>query len=161
MKKFTALLAAGLVFGASGMAMAATASGTMSASAELVASCTVSDSALSFSNSDALLSGSDKIADTGTTLKVACTTGTSPLIWSSSPRLLANGLDSFAFNLSQTAGALNDDLPAETGGAEAIAGYSADGSEITVPLYGKILRANFGNKPAKIYTASITVNVNY
>ena len=165
MRKLTALLAAGLVLGMSGMAMATTtATGTMTTSATLTNSCIVSNATMTFPSSAALLSTSDQTADTGTTLTVACTTGTTPKIWSDTTRTLSDGAGSpktFAFKLSQTSGAVNDDLPITTGAAEAIAAYTADGSEIIVPLYGKIMAANFGNKPANTYTASITVKVDY
>jgi hypothetical protein len=162
MKKTLSILAAvGLVLGMGRMAaIAGTATSAMTASATLEHSCTVSEAAMSFTNSAALLSTADQTADTGTTLKVACTTGSSPTIWSSSPRILESGTDSFAFNLSQESGAAVDDLPNDSPG-QAIAGYVADGTEKVVPLYGKILASNFGDKPGKVYSANITVSVNY
>lgn len=163
MRKLTALLAAGLVLGASGMAMATTTvSGTMSTSATLTNACIVSDASMTFPDTSALLSTAPQTADTASTLTVACTTGTTPKIWSDTARTLSDGTNTFAFNLSQSSGAASDDLPVTSVGAEVIgASYTADGSAKTVHLYGKILAVNFGNKPANIYTASITVKVDY
>ncbi len=161
-KALSVLAAIGLVLGTSGMAAAAgTATGTVTASATLENSCTVSDDAtMTFPNSAALLSTADQTADTGTTLKVACTTGTSPTIWSDTPRILVNGPDSFPFNLSQVSGAASNDLPTTAPG-QGIPGYIADGSEKVVHLYGKIMASNFGGLPGKLYAANITVTVSY
>ena len=162
MKETLSVLAAvWFVFGMSGLpAVAGTATSTLTVSSSVVASCTVSSATMAFTSSAGLLSTADQTADTGTTLKVACTTGTAPTIWSSSPRFLVNAADSFAFNLSQVSGATIDDLP-YTAPGDPVSGYIADGSEKVVPLYGKILAVNFGNKPGKLYSASITVNVDY
>jgi hypothetical protein len=163
MKKTLSVLAAfGFVLGMSGMAMAAgTASGTMAASATLTNSCTVSAATMTFPSSAALLSTADQTTSTDGSLLVACTTGTTPSIWSDTARTLTGDGGSFAFNLSQTSGAAADDLPIVTVSAAAIAGYTSNGDEIAVPLYGKILAANFGNKAAGTYTANILVSVNY
>jgi hypothetical protein len=160
-KTLSVLFAVGLVLSMGKMtAVAGTTASSITASATLEDSCTVSDAAMSFTNSAALLTTPDQTADTGTTLKVACTTGSSPTIWSSSPRILESGTDSFAFNLSQESGAAFDDLPNDSPG-QAISGYIADGTEKVVLLYGKILTSNFGDKPGKMYSANITVSVNY
>src|SRR5512133_226978 len=99
MRKFTALMAAGLVFGASGMAMAASATGTMTTTATLTGSCTVNNATMTFPSVVTRIGGSDAPADTGTTLAVACTTGTTPpTIFSDTARTLVNGADSFASN---------------------------------------------------------------
>ena len=160
-KALSVLATIALVFGMSGLAAAAgTATSTMTASATLEHSCIVSAATMAFTNSAALLSTADQTADTGTTLKVACTTGTSPTIWSDTPRILVNGPDSFAFNLSQVSGAAVDDLPTAAPG-QSISGYIADGTEKVVLLYGKITALNFGNMPGKLYAANISVSVNY
>jgi len=159
-KVLSVLAAIGLVLGMSGLAASGTATSTMTASATLENACTVSDATMAFTNSAALLNTADQTADTGTTLKVACTTGTSPTIWSDTPRILVNGPDSFPFNLSQVSGAANNDLPTTAPG-QSISGYIADGSEKVVLLYGKITALNFGNKPGKLYAANISVSINY
>src|SRR5512133_165663 len=111
MRKFTAVMAAGLVFGASGMAMAATGEGTMAVSANLANACSVSASTMGFGSFPALLATGARTATTTGTLSVACTTGTAPKIWSDTARTLSDGTNSFAFNLSQSSGAAADDLP--------------------------------------------------
>jgi spore coat protein U-like protein len=161
MRKLTVILAAGLVFGASGMAMATTGEGTMAVTATLTNSCSVSSATMGFGSFAALLSTGDRTADTGVTLNIACTTGTSPLIWSDTARTLSNGTDSFAFNLSQSSGAAADDLPLLSTTAEAIPSFTADGSSKLVTLYGMIPAANFSNKPVGVYTANIQVKVEY
>lgn len=161
MKKILSVLAVfGLILGMSGIAMAVTVTGDMAVSATLTNSCTVSASTMDFGSVAALASTADVTA-TSSGLQVACTTGTSPTIWSDSVRTLVNGVNNFAFNLSQTSGAAADNLPTTTLGAEAITGYTANGSLITVPLYGKILSANFSSKPAGAYSRTVTVSVNY
>jgi spore coat protein U-like protein len=162
MKKTLSVLAAiGHVLDMGGMAaVAETATGNLTVSVTLENSCTVSEATMDFTNTAALLSTGDQITDTGSTLKVACTTGISPTIWSSSPRYLVSGPNSIPFNLSQESGAALDDLPTAAPG-EAITGYIADGTEKVVPLFGKILALNFGDEPASVYTANITVSVSY
>jgi hypothetical protein len=155
-----ALLAAGMVMGSASVS-AATATGAMTVSATLTSACTVSNSALTFASAAALTSSADVTGDTAGSLLIACTTGTSPTIWSDTVRTLVNGGNSFAFNLSQTAGAAADDLPTTSGAAEAITGYTANGTPIAVPIYGKILAANFGSKPAGVFTKAVTLSVNY
>lgn len=143
---------------------AVTETGTMTVSATLVSGCTVGDSALDFGNITALSSGTDATADTAETLKIACTTGTTPVIYSTTERTLtgsgtAEG-SSIAFYLSQTADAAADNLPNTTTG-EPITDFTADGSEKTVVIYGRVPVANYGNQPAGVYTATITMSVDY
>lgn len=155
-----ALLAAGMASGSANVA-AATQTGTMTVDATLTAACTVSASTLTFAAANALTSSADVTGDTGTSLKIACTTGTTPAIWSDTERTLSDGTNTFPFNLSQTSGAAADDLPTVTGSAEAISGFTADGEEHTVTIYGKILASEFGVKPAGAYTKAVTLSVNY
>jgi hypothetical protein len=156
-----ALLAAGMVMGSASVS-ALTATGTMTVSATLTSSCSVSASSLTFASVAALTSSSDVPGDTGSTLQIACTSGvTAPTIWSDTARTLVNGANNFGFNLSQIAGADSDDLPTTTGAAQAITGFTADGTAKTVTIYGKILAANFGGKPAGTYTKDIILSVNY
>jgi len=164
MKKTLSVLAAfGIVLSMSGMAMAASpATGTMTTSATLENACTVSAATMTFPTFAALSSTADQTADTAGSLMIACTTGSTPTIWSDTVRNLV-GTDSstIAFNLSQTISAAADDLPIISSGAEAMTGYTATGAPIAVPLYGKILATNFGGQAAGDYTASIIVSVDY
>jgi spore coat protein U-like protein len=165
---FGALLAAGMVMGSASVS-ALKETGTMTVSANLTSSCSVSDSALDFGNILALAGTTDIQADTGTTLKIACSTGTTnPVIYSVpgiSPRIL-NGSgtaagDTIAFNLSQNPGAASDDLaPTSTG--EAIgSGWTANGVAQTVMIYGRIPAANYGAKKGGFYSTTIDINVEY
>jgi len=160
-----ALLVAGMVMGSTNVS-AATASGDMTVSANLTSGCTVSNSSLDFGDIVALLVTGDDTADTGTTLKIACSNGTSPVIYTTTTRTLtgsgtASG-GSIAFNLSQTAGAATDTLAnTTTGEAIAAAGWDEDGAEHDVPIYGRIPAANFSTQPVGPYSATITMSVDY
>lgn len=157
----SALVAAGMAVVSTNV-FAATATGALTVNATLTNSCTVSAASLTFDSVAALASSSDVTGDTAGSLLIACTTGTSPTIWSDTARTLVGTGGSFAFNLSQTSGAAADDLPVTTGAAEALAAYTATGSEIAVPIYGKILASNFGSQPAAAdYTVAITLSINY
>jgi spore coat protein U-like protein len=165
-KSLLAMLVAAMgAFGSSSV-FAATETGSMGVSGTLVSACTVSAATLDFGdNIIALLSQGDVAADTGDTLQIACTTGTSPKIYSTTTRTLAGSGSaegsSIAFNLSQTAGAAADNLPTTALGAEAIADYTANGAEQTVVIYGRVPVANYGNQPAGPYAATITMSVDY
>lgn len=156
-----ALLAAGMAIGSANVVAAGTQTGTMTVDATLNAACTVSASTLTFAAADALTSSDDVTGNTGESLKIACTSGTNPTIWSDTERTVSDGTNTFPFNLSQTSGAAADDLPTVTGSAEAISGFTADGTEKTVTIYGKILASQFGTKPAGAYTKAVTLSVNY
>lgn len=164
----SALLAAGMVMGSTGVS-ALTASGTMTVSATLTSACSVSDSALDFGNIAALDVTADVTADTGTTLQIACTTGTTnPVIYSvpgTSPRTLTGSGtalgSSMAFNLSQTAGAAADNLPPTSVGETIGSGWTADGSAKAVTIYGRIPTASFVGKLVGPYSTTIVINVEY
>lgn len=155
------LVATGMLVASSSVFAAGTATGTMTTNATLTSGCTVSAATLDFGSATALTSSSDVTGDTGTSLKIACSSGTTPTIWSDTVRTLVSGGNSFAFNLSQTSGAATDDLPTVTGSAASIPSFTADGTEKTVMIYGKILASNFGAKPAGSYTKAVTLSVNY
>ena len=154
-----AMLAAGMMM-VSASVSSATATGTMTVNATLTSGCTVSASTLDFGSVSALASSSDVTGNTGTSLKIACTTGTSPTIWSGTTRELSDGTNTIAFNLN-LASNFSINLPTDTGGAVTIPSFTADGTEKTVVIYGKILAANFGGKPAGAYTKDVTLSVNY
>jgi len=143
---------------------AATESGTMTVSATLVGGCTVSDATLAFGDISALLTSADATGDTAGSLSIACSSGTTPVIYTTSPRTLTGSGtalgNSMAFNLSQTAGAATDNLPAIATG-EAITGFTANGDAQVVPIYGRVLAANFGDKLVGPYSATITISVDY
>ena len=160
-----ALLAAGMVMGSASVS-AATATGNMTVTATLTSSCSVSDSALDFGSISALDVTGDVTANTGTTLQIACSTGTAtPVIYSvpgTSPRILTGPVGgSIAFNLSQTSGAASDDL-APTATGEAIGNsWVADGAAHTVIIYGRIPTTSLIGQPVGIYSATIAINIEY
>ncbi|MBE0434486.1 MAG: spore coat protein U domain-containing protein [Methylomicrobium sp.] len=164
----SAMLAAGMVMGSTGVS-ALTESGTMTVSATLTSSCSVSDSALDFGEIAALDVTAPAEADTGDSLQIACTTGTTnPVIYSvpgTSPRTLtgtgsADG-GSMAFNLSQTPGAVADDLAPTSTGETIGSGWTADGSAHPVTIYGRIPTASFAGQPVGSYSATITISVEF
>lgn len=156
------MLAAGMVMGSAGVS-ALTASGTMTVSATLTSSCSVSDSALDFGSIAALDVTADVTGDTGSTLEIACTTGTTtPVIYSTSTRTMSDGgTGSLPFFLSQTSGAAADDLPNTSTGETIGSGWTADGSAQAVTIYGRIPTSSFVGQPVGSYSASITISVDY
>jgi len=159
-----ALVAAGLALGSTGV-FAATGTGNSTVTATVTNTCSVSDSTLSFGSIAALNTTADVTGDTAGSLTVACTTGTTaPIIYSTTARTMSDGAtapSTLAFNLSQTAGASTNDLPLTAATAVAMTGYTADGSAIVVPIYGRIPSASFAGKPAGSYTATIVISVDY
>lgn len=159
-----ALVAAGLTMASTGV-YAATSSGNSTVTATVTNTCSVSASTLSFGSIAALNTTADVTGDTAGSLSVACTTGTTtPKIYSTTARTMSNGAttpSTLAFNLSQTAGAATNDLPATAIAAVAMTGYTANGAAIVVPIYGRIPSASFAGKPAGSYTATIVISVDY
>jgi hypothetical protein len=146
----------------SGMVMAAgTATGSMTTTATLEDSCTVSAATMTFPAFPALGSTVDQTTDTDGSLLIACTTGAVPMIWSDTARTLTGTGGGIAFNLDQAAGAVTNALPITSVAAEGITGYTSTGAPIAVPLHGRITAAEFGGKAAGTYTADIVVSVNY
>jgi spore coat protein U-like protein len=145
----------------SGAAAAATVSSTMTVDATLVNACEVSPtSAIHFGSFPALLSSTDKTADSGSTFQVACSSGAVPKIYTLSTRTLVSGANSFPFNLSLTSGAAADDLPA-TGVTGVDPGMAKDGAFHDVTIYASIAAANYSTKPAGAYTRAVTLSVDY
>ena len=107
----------------------------------------------------------DVVADTAGSLLIACTALTTPLIWSDSPRVLTGpgaGVVEIPFSLGQTpATALTNALPVIVAGEAIAAPFVANGTEQSVALHGLIKAADYAGKAPGLYTASITINVNY
>lgn len=136
--------------------------GFMRVNATLTNACTVSAATITFNSNSNKSNSAEITGDTGGSLRIACTTGTTPKIWSDTARTLVNNGESFTFNLSQTPGAETDDLPTTSAEAELLVNYTANGSPIEVPIYGKILASNLNSKLANVdYTIPITFRVNY
>lgn len=159
-----ALLAVGMAMGSTSVYAAGT-TGDMTTTAAITSSCSVSASTLDFGSIAALNTTADVTGDTAGSLTVACTTGTTtPKIYSATTRTMLEsgaGTATLAFNLSQTAGAAADNLPVTALASEAMTGYTADGSAIIVPIYGRIPTASFAGKPIGSYTATIVISVDY
>ena len=145
----------------SSLASAAQSDGTLAVDATLVSACTVSaNSTISFGSFSSQTTG-DVLANSGATFQVACSADLEPLIFASGTRTVVNGGNILPFNLSLTAGAADDDLPATLGAAEALA-ITQDGSAQSVVLYARALTADYVGLPAGVYNAgAITVSVSY
>lgn len=163
-KKLAILAAIGVALSMSNVAMAATASGTMTVSATVGEACSVSAATLTFPEISAF-AVSNIVGDTAGSLLIACTALTTPLIWSDSPRVMTGpgaGVVEIPFSLGQTtATALTDALPIIVAGEAIAAPFVADGTEQSVPLHGLIEAADYAGKAPGVYTALITINVNY
>lgn len=161
-KKLTILAIIGVALSMSNAAMAAAASGTMTVSATVTGGCTVSAAAMTFP-AISTFADTDVVADTVGSLLIACSAGTTPLLWSESSRVLTGpGAVEIPFSLGQTtATALTDALPIIAAGEAIAASFTADGTEQAVPLHGLIKAADYAEKDPGLYTASITINVNY
>ncbi|WP_171901027.1 spore coat protein U domain-containing protein [Glaciecola punicea] len=157
------MAACGVALSMANMAMADTSPGTMTVTATIGQACSVSSATMVFP-SFSPFSTQDLVADTAGSLKITCTAGTTPLIWSDSPRLLKGpgaGTVEIPFSLGQTpATALTNALPTALPG-EAIASFVADGTERPVQLNGLIKAADHESKDPGIYKAVIIINVEY
>jgi spore coat protein U-like protein len=132
-----------------------------SSSAVSAPSCAVAPSAtLSFGPVVALASTGDVTTNTGSTFWINCTSDVTatPTLYSASPRTLISGASTLPFRLSAIS-AGGADLPAAPGGAPI--GIARNGSNQTVPLYGKILAADFKGLPSGIYVGTITLTLEY
>lgn len=142
-------------------AAAAVASNDLVVSATLTSGCEVDAGAIDFGSFSNLASTGDKLADSGVTFLVACSSDVTPTISSTTVRNMANGANLLPFNLSLTAGAAADDLPTVTPGALTI---TQDGTLQVVTLYAKVLASNFSGAnalPEGAYTRTLTVDVTY
>lgn len=163
-RNLTILAAIGVALSMSNLATAATASGTMTVTATLSEACSVSAATMTFPPISPF-AVTDVVADTAGSLQIACTALTTPLLWSDSPRILTGpgaGVVEIPFSLGQTpATALTDALPVIPAGEAIAAPFVANGTEQAVPLHGLIRAADYAGLAPGIYTASITINVNY
>ncbi|MFT5604927.1 MAG: hypothetical protein ACI9G5_001892 [Paracoccaceae bacterium] len=161
-KKLTTLAVVGVALSMSSTAMAATGPGTMTISATLAEACSVSSARMTFPPISRF-SDTDIVADLAGTLLIMCTSSTAPKIWSDSPRVLIGpGAAEIPFSLGQTtATVLTDALPKISTGQAIAAPFVANGTEQAVALHGLIKAADYTGKAGGLYTASITMNVNY
>jgi hypothetical protein len=162
--KLTTLAVIAAALSMNNTAMATTATGTMTVSATMGEACSVSSATMTFPPISPFATD-NIVADTAGSLLIACTALTTPLIWSDSPRVLTGpgaGIAEIPFSLGQTtATALTDALPIISTGQAIAAPFVANGTEQSVALHGLIKAADYSGKAPGLYTASITMNVNY
>jgi spore coat protein U-like protein len=154
------VVAAALLASAASAASAATVQGNVTVGATLTAGCQVQGGAISFGSFLALTSAGDKNADTGTSFKIACTSGVTPTISSATTREMTDGTGNLPFQLSLTAGAAADDFPTTPGAFT----FTSDGTLQTVAIYAKVLNTNFTGAnalPAGVYSKTVVVDVDY
>jgi spore coat protein U-like protein len=155
-----ALVAASLV-SISGASMAGSVSSSVTVDATLVSACEVSsNAAIHFGSITNLLSAGDKLADSGTTFQIACSTDiAAPMISSATARAMVNGASNLPFNLSLTDAVVNN-FPLTATGLVIV----QDGTLKSVPLYAKVQAANFTGASAKIggaYSVPLVVIIGY
>jgi spore coat protein U-like protein len=161
MKKQVGLLAAMLAsMAVCGTAVAAQADGALTVSATLTSACAVSAGSISFA-AFSTLAPADQKADSATSFTVACSSDLAPKIFATGTRAVVSGVNSIPFNLSLTADAPADDLGTDISTAAALTTLTKDGTAYVVPLYARLVAANFKTKPAGDYTAALTVSVSY
>ena len=161
MKKasLTALAAAMMV---SGMVGAATMDGQLTVDATLTAACELSAPAatMSFGSFEALLSAGTQYGTSGVgEIKVACSSGVQPVIYSGDVLELSDGTNTIVYSLYTDAGRTAA-LPTDGTGATNLV-VTTDGQLHDVSLYGKIDAAAFSGKPAATYSQVVTLNIVY
>lgn len=145
-----------------GTAVAANSDSLLTVGATLTSACAVSPTAaISFGTFSTLATG-DQTADSGSTFTVACSVDTAPTIFAAGTRTIINGASTIPFNLSLTTGAAADDLPA-TGALASALSIDQNGTVQVVPLYARLIKANFTSLPAGAYAngSAVTVSVVY
>ena len=137
-----------------------TATGDLTVDATLVTACEVNTGgAINFGSFNALESSGTKNADSGTTFQVACSADAlAPAIFSATARTIGNGTDTLAFGLSfvSSGGA---SLPTATPGTAI--GITQNGSMQAVTLYGQLLAADYKALSSGLYTADMTITVEW
>jgi spore coat protein U-like protein len=126
-----------------------------------VPTCTVAKGAtLSFGAVVALASTGNVTTNSGTSFWVNCTADVTatPALYSASTRTLVSGGNTLPFTLS-AAPAGGADLTMTSPGT--VLGIAKNGTNQTVPLYGRITASDFKSLPSGFYAASITLTVEY
>jgi len=126
-----------------------------------VPTCTVASGAtLSFGAVVALASTGSATANSGTSFWVNCTADVTatPALYSASTRALVSGGNSLPFALSVVSAGATE-VPAASPGASL--GIAKNGTNQTIPLYGRITASNFKSLPSGLYSASIALTVEY
>jgi spore coat protein U-like protein len=154
-----AMTAAAALGGAS-IAQATILPNNMDVTATLQSACEVSNSGtIAFGNVVALASTGDQSVSNATGFKVACSTGLTPYIFSATSRVMTSGANTLAFDLCLTACTGSNGLA--VGATTDALSITQNGSLQSVPLYARILAANFKGKPAGDYTQTVVISVEY
>jgi len=142
----------------SGAALALLDTGNVVVSATLTQACEVTAGTIGFGSIAAIYSTADKEAFS-TDFSVACSTGTSPKIYTDSVRAMTRTAGgSLAFVLSDSTGGA--DLPTNSTNAIAFTG-TKNGTLQNFPLYARVLAANFRGLPVGDYSGTVAVTVAY
>jgi hypothetical protein len=134
----------------------------MASTNAIAQSCTVaSGGMLVFQGVILLASTGNRTTDSGQSFKVKCDSGVAGTLrlHSGTPRVMRNGSNNLPFNLSLTSGAPSNDLPTAPPGAQI--NITRDGLDHPVILYAKIYTEDFRTLPGGLYSASITLTVEY
>ena len=126
-----------------------------------VPTCTVATGAtLSFGAIVALASTGDVTTNSGGSFWVNCTSDViaAPSLHSATPRTLTSGGNSLPFALSAVAPG-GAELPSASPGAPL--GFTRNGTNQTVTLYGRVYSSNFKSLPAGAYARSIVLTLEY
>lgn len=161
--KASARVAAAVVMASSAaVATAQTASNNLTVGATLTAGCAVEAGSIAFGNIVALITTGNVTANSGTSFKVACTSGVTPTIATTTSRVMSDGATgNLPFKLSLTAGAATDDFPSTTPGALSI---TQNGAMQAVTIYAKVLASDFTGAnvlPVGAYAKTVVVDVAY
>lgn len=155
---------AALMSGATAFAdTAATVSGNVTVQATLTPACEVSSAGatIDFGSIVALASTGNKDGNSGSGFQVACSTGLSPKIYSTTARVMDDGqAHSLPFDLCLAECTGSNGLAATEAGADTLA-ITQDGDLKTVTLYGRVQAADFKALPAGSYSKTVTVSVDY
>jgi spore coat protein U-like protein len=129
--------------------------------ATAVPTCTIASGAvLPFGRVVPLASTGDIDTNSGSSFWINCTADvtSAPAIYSGTSRVMAFGENSLPFQLgAQHAG--GPELPSTSPGTPL--DITPNGSNQTVPLYGRILAADFKRLPAGAYSQVLSVTVEY
>jgi spore coat protein U-like protein len=136
---------------------------TLTVSATLQEGCEVVNgtAAMAFGSFTPLESTGDRVANTGSSFQVRCTSNASPALYATGVRKLTKGADEIPFNLSIDSGATSDDLPSTPGAALPLTSLTKNGTAQSVAIHGRIPVASFSNKPGGAYTSAITLQLVY
>lgn len=164
-------MAGGLL--ASGAALAATETGTLTVQATVQGACSIGDKTLSFGNISSVnvgtggTLGSSVDVDANAVVDVICTTGTTGTVTlddgankGTTYRRMKHGTaDYIEYHLYNEA-TRTTEIAADNGATTAYT-IVGDGANDTFTVYGRILAAAINNQPLGTYTDSVTMTITY